>query len=378
MKTDLVLPKIQNGQTTYSQAALIGVLAVIATKFCTLPAVLAGIAGSKAVWAALILVAAEIAILGCALSVAKQGGLSALPLKKGVRVPLALLFLVFFALKLTALSREIASYFALSLFENVAVMPILILLLVTTALLADKGYAAIGRMLEILIWLFLFVILFVLVFTRTEGDLFNALGMLSPDLKGLGEGAFKGAAWFGDGVILAFLDLSNEKSDTPAEKKTRGRLAFAAAFASVLIVVTFYAVFTSVYGDAAKMTNYAFIKLSAFKANADELGSADWPVIILWSAVSCLYLALLFLSGKESLRMIGGKEDSRKSRILSFLLLGGTATILSTLFLAEEGDYAAFMTRVMSVVTILAGAASVGLGIYAIKKEKGEMNEKAN
>ncbi|MBO4472398.1 MAG: hypothetical protein J5765_01180 [Clostridia bacterium] len=378
MKTDLVLPKIHNGQTTYSQAALIGVLAVIATKFCTLPAILAGIAGSKAVWAALILVAAEIAILGCALSVAKQGGLSALPLKKGVRVPLALLFLVFFALKLTALSREIASYFALSLFENVAVLPILILLLLTAALLAEKGYRAIGRMLEILIWLFLFVILFVLVFTRTEGDLFNALGMLSPDLKGLGEGAFKGAAWFGDGVILAFLDLSNEKSDTPAEKKTRGRITFAAAFASVLIVVTFYAVFTSVYGDAAKMTNYAFIKLSAFKANADELGSADWPVIILWSVVSCLYLALLFLSGKESLRMIGGKEDSRKSRILSFLLLGGTATILSTLFLAEEGDYAAFMTKVMSVVTILAAAASVGVGIYAIKKGKGEMNEKAN
>ena len=76
--------------------------------------------------------------------------------------------------------------------------------------------------------------------------------------------------------------------------------------------------------------------------------------------------------------MIGGKEDSRKSRILSFLLLGGTATILSTLFLAEEGDYAAFMTRVMSVVTILAAAASVGVGIYAIKKGKGEMNEKAN
>jgi len=194
-------------------------------------------------------------------------------------------------------------------------------------------------------------------------------------VTGLGEGVLKGAAWFGDGAILAFLDLSGESH---GEKKARSKVAFAAACASVLIVVTFYAVFTSVYGDAAKMTDYAFIKLSAFKANADELGSADWPVIILWSVISCLYLALLLLSGKECLRAIGEKEDTGKTRILSFLLLGGTAAALSSLFLSEEGDYAAFMTGVMKVVTILAAATTVGVGCYAIGRRKGEKNEKTD
>lgn len=372
MKSDLTLPQSHTSATTYSQAALIAVLAVIATKFCTLPSVLAGIAGSKAVWAALILAVIELAVLGFALSVAKRGGISALPLKKGVRALVSILFLTFFWLKLTALSREIATYFALSLFENVAVLPILILLLVTAALLADKGYAAIGRMLEIALWLFLFVIIFVLVFTRTEGDLFNALGMFSPDLTGLGEGVYKAMAWYGDGAIVAFLDLSGERLLSPAEKKARGKVTFAAVLASLVIVVTFYAVFTSVYGDAAKMTDYAFIKLSAFKANSDELGSADWPVIILWSLISSMYLALLFASGKECIRAIGGKADARKGRILSFLLLGGAATALSTLSLGEEGDYVGFMTRAMPVVTMIAAAATVGVGIYALRIEKEE------
>ena len=375
MSNALSYPAPPRGKVTYTQAALIGVIAVTASKFCTLPSVLAGVAESKAIWSALILATIELALLACALAVAKQGGLPALPLSKGARVPLLLFFFAFFALKLTALSREIATYFALSLFENVAVLPILILLLATCALVAAKGGAAIGRMAEILVWLFLFVLIFVLVFTRTEGDLFNALGMVSPDLKGLGAGVWKGAGWFGDGAILALLDLSGEKAVSPQKKKSHRRIAFAAALASILLVTAFYALFLSAYGDAAKMTDYAFVKLSAFKANTDELGSADWPVIILWSVISCLYLALLFLSGEACLVGLTGKAASGRGRILTYLLFGGVATVLSALFLGEKGAYTEYMTRGMNVVTTIAAAGVIGVGVYALTQKKGDKNE---
>ena len=388
MKSDVANVQLkQTEKVTFAQAALIAVLTVIATKFCTLPCVAARAAGNKAIWSMMILTGLELAILFFAMTIAKCGGLPSLPLKKGVRTPLLIFFFGFFALKLTALSREIATYFALSLFENVAVLPILILLLVACALLARKGYMAIGRLIEIFVWLFLFVLLFVLVFTRTAGDFFNAIGMFSPDPSGIGKGVLRGAAWFGDGTILAFLDLSGEQriSDhakgippDPERVKAKRKIALTAALASCVIVLLFYAVFTSVYGDAAKMTDYAFIKLSAFKANTDELGSADWPVIILWSFFSCLYLALLFLSGKECLSGLGEKMRSKEGRIFSFALLGVVAATLSTLFLDENGDYASFMTRVMNVFVFVAAALMIAVGIYALKKGRGERNEEQN
>ena len=389
MKSDVAeIQYNQRRKVSFSQCALLSVLLVIATKFCTLPSVITGIANSKAVWCVLILVTLELAILFFAASVAKCGGLTEIPLKKGVRIPLLLLFLGFFILKLTALSREISTYFALSLFENAPVLPILILLLIACALLAQKGLMAIGRLMEIFVWAFLFVLIFVLIFTRTEGDLFNALGMFSPDLSKLGEGVWKGLAWFGDGAAVAFFDLRGEErfsphakgeSPSPSRQKAKGKIAFSAALASVLIVVLFYAVFIAVYGDAAKMTDYAFIKLSAFKANTDELGSADWPVIILWSILSCLYLALLFLSGKECLTGLFEKTRQSKGKgWLPYLLLGGSAVLLSTLFLGEEGDYSNFMTKGMNVVTVIVMATILGVGGYALAQRKGAQREKQN
>lgn len=385
MKSDVSAVQLkERRKVSYTEGALLAVILVIASKVCTLPSILAGVAGSKAIWSALILVAIEIAILFFALKTAKCGGVPALPLKRGVLLPILLFFALFFTLKLAALSREIATYFALSLFENAPVLPITVLLLAACALLASKGTMAIGRLIEIFLWLFVFVFLFVVIFTRTEGDLFNALGMFSPDLTGIGEGVVKGMAWFGDGAALAFVDLRGEEkvslhaqgvTPSPDRTKAKRRIAFAALFFSALTVVLFFAVFTSSYGDAAKMTDYAFVKLSAFKANTDELGSADWPVIILWSVVSCLYLALLFLSGESCLKGIVRKEKGKS--VPFYLLLGTAAILIGLLALDEEGSYEFFMTKIMNIVTFLAAGATVGVGIYSLVR-KGETNEKAD
>lgn len=389
MKSDVANIQLkERRKVSFAQGALIAVVLVIATKFCTLPSVLAGAAGSKAVWVVMLLVAWEFAILFFAAKTAKCGGILALPLKRGIRIPLLLLFALFFALKLTAFAREISTYYALSLFENMPVLPIMIIHLAACALLARQGYMAIGRLMEIFVWLFVFVFLFVVIFTRSDGDLFNTLGMFSPDLTGMGKGFYRGLAWFGDGVILSFLDLSGETRFSPHAKgiptppvrtRAKKKIVLAAALFSLLLVVLFHAVFTSVYGDAAKMTDYAFIKLSAFKANADELGSADWPVLILWALVSCLYIALLFLSGRECFLGIRGKSQGQKGNVaIPFLLFGLIAVLVSTIWLDEEGDYERFMTKIMSFVSILAAVASVGTGIFALSLKKGGKHEEQN
>ncbi|HCU55917.1 MAG TPA: hypothetical protein DIC18_01120 [Clostridiales bacterium] len=387
MKSDVATIQLsQPRKVSYAEYALLAVVLLVATKFCTLPAVLTGIAGSKAVWVVFILLGIEMLSLFFATKTAKCGGLAALPLRAGIRIPLLLFFAFFFALKLTAFAREISTYYALSLFENAPVLPIMIIHLIACALLAKKGYMGVGRVTEVFVWLFAFVFLFVVIFTRTEGDLFNALSIFNPDVKGMGQGIGKGMAWFGDSVAISFLDLSGEErfsphaQGVPIPKKRRNakrKILFAAVTCSFLLVVLFFAVFISSYGEAAKMTDYAFIKLSTFKANTDELGSADWPVIILWAIISSLYLALLFLSGKECITGIVPSLDQKKKNMIPFFLLGGAAVVISTLLLDEEGDYESFMTRFLNVITFLSVAGSIAVGIYSLIKAKGEKDEKA-
>lgn len=372
MKSDVAALQLkQPRKLSFAQGALLGVILVIATKFCTLPSLLAGAAGSKAVWvAALLTVIDGITAFFC-FQTARRGGLPALDLPRGVKIALYAFFTLFFAMKLSAFSREIATYYALSLFENVPVLPVMLLLLTACALLARKGYAALGRMAEIFVWLFAFVFLFVVIFTRSEGDLFNALGMFNPNFSGFGKGVLYGLGWFGDTAVIAFFDLSGADPLPLKPNKTKRRIAFAAALFCFLLVTIFFAVFTSSYGDAAKMTDYAFIKLSAFKANTDELGSADWPVIILWSIVTTLYLTLTLLSGKECLRgLIKSDGDA-----FPLALLCGATILFSAFFLDEEGDYQSFMKKVASVAALLAIVFSVGVGVFSTVKNKGEQRE---
>ena len=385
MKSDVAMIGLkETRKVSYAEGALIAVILVIATKFCTLPSVLAGIAESKAVWAAAILTALELVTAFFALKTAKGGGLPALDLPRGVKYVFYLFFALFFALKLAAFTREISTYYALSLFENVPVLPVMVLLLVACSVIARKEYAAIGRMLELFIWLFVAVFFFIVIFTRTEGDLFNALAMFSPDTEGLGKGIAAGAAWQGDSAMLAFLDLRGEErfsphatgANIPQERtKAKRRIAILAALFSLLAVVLFYAVFTAAYGDVAKMTDYAFIKLTAFRANTDELGSADWPVIILWSVVTTVYLTLLLISGRECLYGLVSKDDAPKKSVIPFFLLGGSALLFALFFLGEEGDYQDFMTKIGFIPCFLAVIAAIGLGIYVLAKRKGEKYE---
>ena len=381
MKSDVAAVQLsEQRKVSYTEAALIGVILVIATKFCTLPSLLAGAAESKAVWAIAILTVIEFITAFFAVKAAKAGGLPALDLPRGAKLCLYLFFAAFFTLKLSAFTRECATYYALSLFENVPVLPLSVLTIIACGILSGKGYMALGRMLEILMWLFVFVFLFIVIFTRTEGDVFNALAMVNPDAEGLGEGVAKGAAWFGDSAVLAFLDLRGDTISSPhakgaippmEQRKAKRNIAFAAAFFCFVAVLLFYAVFTAVYGNAAKMTDYAFIKLSAFRANTDELGSADWPVIILWSVVTTVYLTLLFITGRECLYGVADREDAEKKSVLPLFLLGGAAVAFSLLFLEEEGDYEEFMGGIANIFSFIAMGVTVGLGAYVlIKKEK--------
>ena len=362
----------QTRKVSFFEIALLCVILAVASKFCTLPAVLAGAAESKAVWVAALLTVAELITAFFAFQTARQGGLYVLPLLRTVKNATYLFLSLFFALKLTALSREIATYYALSLFENAPVLPVTILLLTAAALLARKGFMATGRMAEIFVWLVAFVFLFVVIFTRSEGDLFNALGMFNPDFSGFGKGVFFGMGWFGDTAAICLFDLREPALERPRPNKAKRKTAFAAALFCLLMVTVFYAVFIASYGDAAKMTDYAFIKLSAFKANTDELGSADWPVIILWSIVTTLYLTLVMLSGKECLCGLAKKQND----CLPYFVLGGAAVVFSALFLSEEGDYQDFMTGIASVFSMIAVALTVGLGAFCMAKQKGEKREK--
>ena len=366
---------VQSVQTTrtrkvsFSQYALIAAVLFLATKACTLPSVLAEAAGAKSVWVVLILFAAECVLLYFATKTARAGGLFALDLPQWTKTTAGIVLLFFFGLKLAAFTREISTYFALSLFESVPVLPVSVILLVFVCLFAHKGFSSLGRVAEIFLWLFVFVFLFVIVFTRTEGDLFNALAILNADTEGMGRGVFHALGWFGDAAVVSLCDLSGTKESQSAPSAGKNKILFAAVGVSCLLLVIFYVVFTSVYGEAARMTDYAFIKLSAFRANTDELGSADWPMITLWSVLSFVYLGLILLAGKECALGVF-RKDSPKAEKAAFALLSLFALILSVLVSDEAAAHEKFMTGVMSVAVLVAGAVTVATGAAALYGSK--------
>ena len=389
-QTDIIQLDRTN-KLSYSQFSLLTVVLLLASKVSTLPSVVADAAGSKSVWAILLLFAVECVALFFAMKVARQGGLFRIDAPKWLKITFAVPFLLFFLLKLSAFTREISTYYALSLFENAPVLPISAILLLFVAVYAHKGYASLGRVAEIFLWLSLFVFLFVIIFTKTEGHLFNALAILSPDFDKLGDGMAKALAWYGDVAVVLFIDLSGNdgRVSSPAEEGTassegnkqapkskKKRILFIAIALSFLSLVTFYVVFTSVYGDAAKMTDYAFIKLSAFKANTDELGAADWPMITLWAIFSSTYLALLLLSGKECIEGIRkevGKNPAHSKVTPGFIVI--LSLLLSVLLLDETTRYKTFMTNVMSIVTGVALSLTVTLGAIVLYRDKEKRNE---
>ena len=87
-----------------------------------------------------------------------------------------------------------------------------------------------------------------------------------------------------------------------------------------------------------------------------------------------MYLTVVLISAKESLLGATQKEGSKS--LLPYFVLGGAALLFSAGFLDEEGDYQSYMTRVASVLSLLAIGATAGLGIYSLAK--GANHEKQN
>ncbi len=99
MKSNVADVQLQERRKlSYGEGALLAVVLVIATKFCTLPSVLAGAAGSKALWVAATLTAAELYAVFFAAKTARAGGLPSLPLPRGVKVGIYAFFPLFFSL----------------------------------------------------------------------------------------------------------------------------------------------------------------------------------------------------------------------------------------------------------------------------------------
>lgn len=253
-------------------------------KMSSLPALLYGEAGISAYALIGIVVAVEFLQLAVVLLVTKEGGMDGIKEKYGNKVyciiSIPFLFVIF--IKMLVLTQELTNYLCSFFFYNISETAITVVLILAIAYLGTRGARSIGRLYEISIWLIPIIIIFGLFFGEIEFE-GNYLTPLFED------GAQTYFSAIGKFLIFTF-DFSPLLFFKPKVKKiTPIAVCMVLGTASV---VGGYALLYSLYGNASMHATFGFARLAAFNTVISEIGSLDWPSVLLWLITGTLSLAL--------------------------------------------------------------------------------------
>ena len=339
--------------------AEVGVLLfVLLTTFriCLLPATLSEVAGESAVYVLLAGFAVEAAVAVAALCVAARGGIGALGLPSWVKRGLGVLFALYFFFKVVLRTYEVVEYCAGDLFDHASPLLLAVVLLLTAALLAVKGFAGVAR--TGMMYLVVVAILFVLsvFFASFNGYLYNLWPLLRP--HSVGEGFMRQALWIGDGAVFLFADIATE-SRAP-RRFTWGVVAYAVSLVAMLF---FYLNFVYTYGTAARFVRFAFVRMLT-GGDPEELGAVDWPVMLIWLLSVPIHLSATFYAGCEGLRVGFSRREHGGS---VYLVVGLVVTFVAYLLLFRDKDGFTSLTEAAPLAWVTFGflALLLALGVVA-------------
>jgi len=344
--------------------AEVGVLLFVlltAFRVCLLPAMLSEAVGESAVYVLLVGFLLDLVVCGASLRVAALGGLGALRLPTIVKRAVGVLFAFYFFFKVVLRTYEVVAYCAGELFDQASPLLLAVVMLLTAALLASKGFAGVARtgMMYLLVVAFLFVLS--IFFASFSGYGYNLWTLLRP--HAVGQGVLRQALWIGDGAVFLFADV---RTDRPPRRRFSWS---AAAFSLALIAMLFfYLNFVYTYGSAGRYVRFAFVRMLT-GGDPEELGAVDWPVLLIWLLSVPLHLAANFYAGCEGLRV---GVSRREHGGFAYLAAGVLATFAAYYFLFRDKDGFTSLAQSQPLSWVLFGvlALLVGLAVAATALSK--------
>lgn len=281
------------------QFALMACLLPLVFKVATLPRLIAAEAGRDCYISIAIMAIVECIMLAIIVNIHKNGGISAFKKavgKVGYAVITLPLLLVYGAKSIVYIA-EATDYIANSMFYNITNYKVLIMLALIVLFVASRGFKGIGRSIELLIWLSVLIVAVGFCFGEVELHFVNLLPVLGDGFAPVSASIFKYMFWGLDLTPLLFVkvtDISNKKPFI------LGAGAIMALFATFV-----YVVFVANYGGSVAIINNAFARLAAFNVVNTEIGSIDWPSIVMWIAMAVMVLATNAIAGGRVLAQKG-------------------------------------------------------------------------
>lgn len=273
-------------------------------KISTLPSYIAGIVGTDSIFIMVAILGLEFIHLVAILWIIRSGGVRRLEELYGKkRVFFITLPLLFTSLtRLLAYGVKVADYVTYFLFYNVDHFGIKTVLFLAAFYVAIKGLRGIGRLAELGLAFFPLIIFLGLVFGKTDLNPQYVLPLGTISAEEFFESFSSLLFWVTDFTPFLFVDIAEPKLEMKRKKPfPYVRVACVLCFVALEAI---YFVFFANYGEAAPIIDHVFARLAAFNVVTTQVGSLEWPTIVMWLIFSLLYLALNAYAGGRALSEI--------------------------------------------------------------------------
>lgn len=327
-------------------------------KMSSLPALMYGMASATAYVLIGIVVLIEFLQLWLVLFVSEQGGMDGIKEKYGKKVYCAVAFPMFFVvfIKMIVLTQEIVNYVCSFMFYNISESAIMPIVMLVVFYLGTRGAKAVGRMFELSVWLIPFIVVFGAVFGKAQLETMY----LTPIFDFPGKEYLSA---IGKYLIFTF-DFSPLLFFKPKIKKV-APIAICSLLGTAAVVIA-YALLFSVYGTASEHASFGFTRLATFSTVISEIGSLDWPSVMLWLIAGVLSLALKINAIDRINENLGTKKIGTAAFCvgIAIVLLTAIKTQQEAIEFASSGvQYAVFASEIALPLVLIA--------LYAAKKRKG-------
>ena len=330
------------------QCGLILCLTTISLKFLVFPSVFSNFAGKDLYWAVFIGLMLDLSFAIIMLYVIKQNPhltfyelISRAFGKVFAKVLMFGLFMYFF-FRGVLVVKEIHNYFNETLFENIKWIMFVVPLFALTMFMMFKDFRTFGRTVQFFMPLIVLALLFTILVPASEADFTNILPVFENGFKNTLNAVLRCSFTFGDYLVL-FILMGKIKYTQTTNKKVLICLGI-----TYLLVVLFYIVFASVFGDIGINHSLALSDLLLYTNIITETGTINWINIIVWLIILFLEIGLMFLSASKALT----ETFNFKNRYIT------TIIILGLLFAAIVSLYLNLIMA-LEIVTSLAYAISV-------------------
>ncbi len=285
------------------QIALIIFFTPMVFKLSVLPSQLAKSTLTDAPLTIALLLITEFLHLILILAIVKFGGVAKMYKIIGKKLSFLILMPLLFVYiaKLVIFGEEAANYVSFFLFYNVKHWGVKAVLFMTAFYFATKGAKCFGRVAELCIYIIPFIFLFGLIFGKISATPEYALPILSNGLNPVLDGYQQYIFWAFDFSPLIFFEFDEKDImlKIPGKKRRKIPYILISSITCCIVIVGIYFFFFMNYGGATPLIDHAFARLATFNVVSTQIGSIEWPSIILWLLTSMLLLAIkIFACGK--------------------------------------------------------------------------------